>query len=92
VSVSSAHLRGRLGLTRQEWSRALGVTERTVMRWENQGTDPGGLASEVMRGIENALAEGADPGRVARLVSLGIGALLFTELMRQIQGTAPTGH
>jgi transcriptional regulator with XRE-family HTH domain len=85
VKVSSQAIREKLGLTRAEWARALGVHERTVMRWENDHTDPGGLAGEVMRGIAGALEEGAPPDRVGRLVSLGIGSLLFYELMREVK-------
>jgi len=82
--MKSAALRERLGLSRAEWARALGVGERTVVRWETEDTDPGGLACEVMHGIENALEEGVDAERVGRLVRLGIGALIFHELMRQL--------
>ena len=81
--MKSQALRERLGLSRAEWARALNVNERTVARWEEDGADPGGIASEVMRGIDNALAEGADAVRVGRRVSLGIGSLLFQELIRQ---------
>lgn len=82
--MKSTALRERLGLSRAEWARALGVNERTVVRWETDEVDPGGLASEVMHGIENALDEGLDPERVGRQVRLGIGALIFHELMRQL--------
>jgi DNA-binding XRE family transcriptional regulator len=69
-------LRERLGLARAEWARALGVQLITVKRWEDDDRDPGGLAAEVMRGITAALEDGADPARVGRLVSMGIGSLL----------------
>lgn len=80
--MKSSEIRERIGLSRTEWARALGVGERTVMRWENEGVDPGGLARDVMQGIENALYEGVDPQRVGRQLRLGIGALIFHELMR----------
>lgn len=75
--LSSASLRKKLGLSRADWARALNVNERTVMRWENDGDDPSGLAATVLRAISNALAEGADPAHVGRLVSMGIGALIY---------------
>ena len=79
--MTSAALRECLGLSRAEWARALGVHERTVVRWETEGVDPGGLVSEVMHGIESALDEGLDADRVGRQVRLGIGALVFHALM-----------
>lgn len=82
----STELREKLGLSRGDWARALNVNERTVMRWEDEHTDPGGLALEVMRGIGNALEEGADPLRVGRLVSLGIGALIYYRLADDRRG------
>jgi|GEM_PF-6673711 len=82
--IKSATLRERLKLTRSEWARALNVHERTVARWEEDGCDPGGLVAEVMRGVDNALEEGADPVRVARLVGLGIGSLLCYSLLSQV--------
>lgn len=82
--MKSSDLRERIGLSRAEWARALNVNERTVARWEEDGVDPGGLAAEVMRGISSALEEGAEPIRVGRMVGLGVGSLLFHELMRQL--------
>jgi transcriptional regulator with XRE-family HTH domain len=83
--VKSKTLRERLGLSRADWARALNVNERTVSRWEEDGTDPGGLASEVMRGISNALEEGADAARVGRLVSLGVSSLLFYGIVGRVK-------
>lgn len=80
MKITSKGVRTKLGLTRSEWARALNVNERTVMRWEDEHVDPGGLALEVMRGIHNALEEGADPVRTGRQVSLGIGALIYYRL------------
>jgi len=81
--MNSAALRERLGLTRAEWARALNVHERTVARWEEDDTDPGGLAGEVMRGVAFAIDHGLDAKEVGRLVSLGIGSLLFYALTGQ---------
>jgi DNA-binding XRE family transcriptional regulator len=83
--VKSKELRERLGLSRSEWARALNVNDRTIQRWEDDGVDPGGLANEVMRGIHNAIEEGVDPKRVGRLISLGVGSVLFTELLRELK-------
>jgi hypothetical protein len=74
--VSPASIRKKLGLSRVDWARALNVNERTVMRWEANGDEPGGLAAGVMRGIEDALEEGAEPARVGRLLSVGVGSLV----------------
>lgn len=87
MNVSSKNVRERIGLSREEWARALNVNTRTVTRWEDEGIDPGGLAAEVMRGIAGALDEGADPVRVGRIVGLGIGSLVFTELLRLLPST-----
>ncbi len=81
--MKSTTLRERLGLSRAEWARALNVNERTVARWEDEATDPGGLASEVMKGIQFAIDQGSNAREVGRLVSLGIGSLLFYGLTHQ---------
>ncbi len=81
--MRSSDIRERLGLSRADWARALNVNVMTVKRWEDDGTDPGGLASEVMRAITNALDDGADAKLVSRKVSLGIGSLLFHGLISQ---------
>ncbi len=82
--MKSANLRQHLGLTREDWARALNVNPITVKRWEDEDVDPGGLASEVMLGIGNALDEGANGKRVGRLVSLGIGSLLYYSLTSKL--------
>lgn len=71
MSLSSAELRERLGLSQAEWARALGVNPITVKRWEEGGADPGGIAAEVMLGLVAALDEGRDPVRVGQIVRLG---------------------
>ena len=80
--MKSADLRTRLGLSRAEWARALNVGIITVKRWEDEDTDPGGIAAAVMLGISAALEEGADPKRVGRIMSLGIGSLLRTAVLQ----------
>lgn len=79
-TLKSQVIRSQLGLTRADWARALGVAERTVVRWEDEGADPGGIACEVMRGIANALEAGEDPARMGRRVGMGIGSLVYMGL------------
>lgn len=78
--MTSREVRETLGLTRIEWARALNVNERTISRWEDLGVDPGGLVTVVIKGIDRALAEGADPAKVSRIVGMGIGPLVYTHL------------
>lgn len=82
--MTPSALRKRLKLSRSDWARALGVNQITVKRWEDGGVDPGGLASEVMRGIGSALEDGADPGRVGRLISLGVGSVIYYGMMNKV--------
>ncbi len=79
--MKPSELRERLNLSRAEWARALNINIATVKRWEDDDADPGGLAAEVMRAVNNALAEGADAARIGRLLSLGIGSLLYYSLV-----------
>lgn len=79
--LKSQAIRTKLGLSRADWARSLGVHERTVVRWEVEGADPGGLANEVMRGIANALEEGEDPKRMSRRIGMGIGSLIYFGLI-----------
>lgn len=79
--MSPEQLRRRLGMSRGELARALGVSERTIARWED-GVAPQGLAAEVMRAIENALLDGAEPKHVAWVIGSGIGSLVHHVLVR----------
>jgi transcriptional regulator with XRE-family HTH domain len=67
----AGRLRELLGLSRSEWARALGVNVITVDRWEAQTSEPKGLATEILLGITEALAIGADPQRVGQLLRFG---------------------
>lgn len=87
--MKPAALRELLGLSRADWARALSVNAITVKRWEDEDADPGGLASEVMRGITAALEDGAEPSRVGRLVSLGIGSLLCYGIINKVHAAKP---
>ncbi|HZJ65930.1 MAG TPA: antitoxin Xre-like helix-turn-helix domain-containing protein [Kofleriaceae bacterium] len=79
---SAKEIRERLGLTTSEWASALGVNERTVRRWESDDDDPSGAADEILRGIEIALGEGADPATIGRKLAIhGAGDLLARQLV-----------
>jgi hypothetical protein len=81
--VKPGPLRRRLGFSCSEWSRILGVHERTVRRWEDEDVDPGGVADAVMRGIGNALDDGAELASVKRqLVDGGVSLLICHSLRR----------
>lgn len=73
-------IRAELGFNRSDWARILGVTLRTVERWEDEGTPPQGAVSEILRGIAEALALGTEPGTIARRINLGVGTLLAATL------------
>ncbi len=75
-------IRARMDLSIADWARALNVSEMTIKRW-SKGTDPVGLHAEVLRGISMALDEGADPDRTSKMLSLGVGALLYQGLLRR---------
>lgn len=73
----SRDLRTRLGLTESEWAHALGVSLRTVERWEDRSNSPSGLALEVMRGLASALDSGTvDKRQAGQIVVLGVGTLI----------------
>ena len=77
--MTSKQLRQELGMSRAEWARALAVTERTVMRWEDRDHAPQGLPAALLTAIGDALAE-AGPSLVARRLRRGIGFLVFSAL------------
>lgn len=88
MSVDVVKLRKRLGLEQSDWARALNVSLMTVKRWEEQSIKPSGLAADVIRGIANAIEDGANPKAVGRTVRMGIGALICYGLLRQL-GISP---
>lgn len=90
--MNPKELRERLGLSRADWARALGVGERTIMRWENEGYKPQGLFWEILRGIDNALMRGADPKLVGRKIAMGIGSLIFLGLTGSEMKGGSTWH
>ena len=70
-------LRDQLGLTRAQLARALGVHERTIIRWEAGESMPSGLAAEVLHGISFAIENGANAANTGRLLGMGLSSLLF---------------
>jgi predicted transcriptional regulator len=68
-------LRERLGYDQRDWARILGVSTRTVERWDD-GVAPAGLANEVFRGIEHALADGVELDVIRRRLSLGLATFI----------------
>ncbi len=73
------YLRERLGLEIRDWARILGVAPLTVQRWE-QGTPPSGVASEVLRGLTQAIRAGVDPGEIRDRLNLGLAAFIAAGL------------
>lgn len=83
--MKPASIRSKLGLSRGQFARALGVNEITIIRWENGTSSPIGLHLEVMGGIEDALEDGADPKHAARML---IGGGVRTMICREIKATS----
>ncbi len=90
-----AQVRDRLGLSRAEFAKLLGVDTRTVYRWEAGQSAPTGSAEAVLLGIEQALKAPPD-GLTSALSALGamaaIGGLGFMiykliELLAQPENT-----
>lgn len=73
-------LAGRLGITQTQLARALGISVRTIYRWQD-GTEPIGLALEILTGIDDALEAGADPRRVGRDITRGMRHLVAATLI-----------
>lgn len=84
--LSPKKLREQLGLSPDEMARALGVTAITIARWEAGSVVPQGIAQEVLRGIEQAVAEGGDARRIAGKLALGVAAVIY----HQLSGSVPT--
>lgn len=76
MKSSSELLRTQLHLSRADWAHALGVNDRTVLRWEDERVEPTGLAAQVLVGITRALAAGIGPNVVASRVRQGLAAIV----------------
>jgi transcriptional regulator with XRE-family HTH domain len=80
MPASPLALRVKLGLERAEMAHALNVDDRTWARWESGEAEPSGVAAAVLLGLDNALRSGADAGEVARLLRMGLAAMLCIRL------------
>jgi transcriptional regulator with XRE-family HTH domain len=69
VIIEVRHLRSTLALSRSEFSRFLGVSEATVVRWESEEaiSEPKGIQAVLLRAMADALLS-HPPQNVARLV------------------------
>jgi DNA-binding transcriptional regulator YiaG len=69
VSVDVRMLRKTLRLSRSEFSRFLGVSEATIVRWESNEpvSEPKGIQAVLLRAMNDAVAQHS-PNEVARLV------------------------
>ena len=79
----SRDLRTRLGLSTLQWAAGLGVSLRTVERWEGDGVSPVGLVAEVLGAISDAIdSDGREPMDVGKLISnSGVRSILRIALM-----------
>lgn len=76
-----AELRAKIGMDRKQFARALGVSDRTVERWES-GTRPEGLAGDVLMGIADAIESGVGPAAIGRVLSSGVRQIVRGRLVQ----------
>ena len=77
-------LRLHLGFaTRATWARLLGVSAKTVERWEEDGAVPSGLTAEVFRGLAAAVDAGVAPSLINKQLSLGLAGFLCSSLEKR---------
>lgn len=77
-------LREHLGFaTRAAWARLLGVSTKTVERWEEDGSVPSGLTAEVFRGLAAAVDAGVTPSLIHKHLSLGLASFLCVSLEKR---------
>lgn len=82
-----AVLRRSLGLSQDEFAHGLGCTREAVSRWEHGHSDPSGRYLEIIRAIQDAVHDGAEPAEVgARLAEGGIGMMVYWSLRADIDG------
>jgi len=70
-------LRNKLGLTQAQLAQALGVRERTVLRWEEGTSKPTGTAADAIGAITDAVEEGGNPRTIGRAITVGVRRLLY---------------
>lgn len=71
AEVSS--LRSALGIGRSTFAGVLGVSERTVRRWERSGTDETGPAVEIARALARWVAKPKSTNVIRTLVTRSTG-------------------
>ncbi len=74
-------IREALGFDRRSWARVLGVTPKTIERWDIGVCTPVGLADEIMRALNQVLNEGVPGADIHSRITLGLGAFIATELV-----------
>lgn len=76
------------GWTVRDMARVLNVANGTIYRWENGDFVPEGCAKEVLQALYNVAQHFKDDEqerqRIAGLVSMGIGAMIFILLTRKV--------
>lgn len=83
MPVNVKRLRKRLGLSRAALARILNVAPLTVQRWDN-GQEPSGLSAAVLSAVDEAVSANAGADRVAKKLSLGVGALVYYGLVTKV--------
>jgi DNA-binding XRE family transcriptional regulator len=80
TAAEVVQLRSALGVGRAAFARAVGVSERTVRRWEENGTDANGAAVEMAEALGRWIAKPKSNPVVRALLtrSADLGALLDT--------------
>lgn len=74
-------IREELGFDQRSWARVLGVSLKTVERWDIGGQAKLGLAAEIFRAINKALDAGVPGDAIHNMLDLGLGAFIATELL-----------
>jgi hypothetical protein len=73
-------LREHLGFDVRAWAMALGVSDRTIDRWEHEGVAPARQAAEVLGGVAGGLDAGVRPATIRDQIARGLSSFLFTKL------------
>lgn len=82
--MNAKAMRASLGFSCSEWARILGVTDRTLYRWE-AGAEPTGMHLSVLSAISLALKK-ADAEVVRSRLLLGIGPMILSALTEVAHG------
>jgi len=76
IKSSSELLRTGLEISRSDWAHALGVNERTILRWEDERVEPTGLAAQVLLGVGRACAAGVTADIIRGRLRQGLAAIV----------------